>query len=150
MTSHSISFKISPNEVSYAVFRGQRLIFWETHSYLSTPEQIINNAIGDIARCIDRFKATAAALEASQSDNEAFQLQCAATATIRSLAIPIFESSQQDLFDSFGLPALKTRQELRTTVLSIFPQLESSQFMNSCLDAAALGLHFETSRILSA
>jgi hypothetical protein len=150
MPSHSISFEISSKEVSYAVFRGQQLIFWETHSYLSTPEENVKNAIGDVARCIDRFKATAAALESLQTDNEAFQLQGAVKEQLRDLAIPILEISEQELFDSFGLPALKTRQELRKVVLSIFPQLESSRFMNSSLDAAALGLHFETSRILSA
>jgi hypothetical protein len=150
MTAHSISFKISPKEVSYAVFREQRLVFWETHSYLSTPKQNVKNAIGDVARCIDRFKTTAAALEPLQSDDETFQLQGAVKEALRNLAVPIFEISEQELFDSFGLPALKTRQELRETVISIFPQLESSRFMNSCLDAAALGLHFETSRILSA
>jgi hypothetical protein len=150
MTAHSISFKISPKQVSYAVFRGQRLIWWETHSYLSAPEHAAKDAIGDVARCIDRFKATAAALESLQSDDEAFQLQSAVKEALRNLAIPIFEISEQELFDSYGIPALKTRQELKKAVLLIFPQLESSRFMNSCLDAAALGLHFETSRILSA
>src|SRR4029077_14606120 len=150
MTSHSISFKISPKEVSYAVFQGQRLIFWETHSYLSTPERTAKDAIGDVARCIDRFKASSAALEFLQSNDEALQLQGTVKEALRNLAIPIFETSEQELFDSFGLPALKTLPELRKAVLSIFPQLESSRLMNSCLDAAALGLHFETTRILSA
>jgi len=150
MTSHSISFKICVKEVSYAVFRGQRLIFWETHSYLSTPEENVKNAIGDIVRCLARFEPTAAALQLFEGDDEDLQLRGEVKETLRSLAIPIFEISEQELFDSFGLPTLKTRQGLRQAVLSIFPQLETSRFMNSCLDAAALGLHFETSRILSA
>lgn len=150
MTAHSVSLKISPKEISYVVFREQRLIFWETHSYLSTSKETVKNAIGDIVRCIDRFEATAAALESFEGNDQELQLQGAVKETLRSLAIPIFEISEPELFDSFGLPALKTRQELRQAVLSIFPQLETSRFMNSCLDAAALGLHLETSRILSA
>ena len=148
--TQSAAFRICPKEMGYAVFRGQKLIFWQSHSYLCPASQIERRVIGDIVRCIVRFNIRSAVLDILSKNDESAQLKSVAKEAIRNQAIPIFEIPEQELLSSFGHPPLKTRQELRKAVLSIFPQFESSRFMNSCLDAAALGLYFETNRILSA
>lgn len=149
MQAHSVSFVVAPSQMAYAVFRGQKLIFWETHAYLSDPNATLNNLAGDVLRCTDRFSAQAAVLESDAKHDEVAGLKATVTQVLRRAAVPIFETAEQELFDAFRIPAITDRRELREIVCSIFPQLGTGRFINLCLDAAALGLHFETNRLLS-
>ena len=150
MKTYSLSFTISETELAYAVFRSQKLVFWEAHAFLSGIDRVIQKAVGHVARCVERYQPKAVVLESLPENGRASPVALQVRDSLRRLAVPIFEVSEQELLRSFALPTLKNRQDLRTVLVSIFPHLQSSRFMHSCLDAAALRLHFETNRLLSA
>lgn len=149
MQAHSVSFVVVPGRMAYAVFRGQKLIFWEAHVYMSDRDVALKNLAGDVLRCTERFSAQAAVLESDAKHDEAAGLKATVKETLRRAALPIFETAEQELFDAFKFPAITDRRELRKIVLAIFPQLGTGRFMDLCLDAAALGLNYETNRFLS-
>lgn len=149
MKAHSVSLKISASSIAYAVFEKQKLIFWKVHHYLGEPGTIERRIVSEAVRTIGECGATAAVLEPlSETDAKTERLGIMIRERLRDLAISIFEFREDDLFEAFALPAIKHRSELREILVSIFPQLQSSRLMRQCLDAAAMGLYFETIQLL--
>lgn len=150
MKTHSISFTASQNEIAYAVFDKQRLVFWEVYACLSDPRKIPKSAAGIVQRCFERFNPNAGVLEMITEDGESVA-ECHALIKndLHRLGIPVFETPEEQLLKSFGLPALNGRQELRRATAAIFPEMPFARYMYLPLDAAALGLHFETHHLLS-
>lgn len=149
MKAHSASFIVSNQDIAYVVFDRQKLVFWEVHSFPCAPPDIARSVIGSVSRCIERFKLAAAVLFQPSAIQSALDLSSTVKEALRSNGIPIFEISEQELLIAFGSPPLEDRLALRRTVAALFAELPFAPYMYPCLDAAALGLHFETSRLLT-
>jgi hypothetical protein len=150
MKTHSISFAVSQNEIAYAVFDKQKLIFWEVYACLSDPLKIPKSAVAIVQRCFERFNPNAGVFETINADDGGVaELHALMKNDLHRLGIPVFETREEELLKSFGFTALKDRQELRRATAAIFPEMPLARYMHPALDAAALGLHFETRRLLS-
>jgi hypothetical protein len=150
MKAHSISFTISETEIAYAVLKEQQVIFWEICSFLSEPLDTLKTATGVVQRCINRFSPEAAIFESVETPAGPIPELCrAAREVFRQLGIPVFEIAGPALMRSFGYPPPKDAAELRKVVAAVFADLPAAPFAYPCLQAAALGLHFETDRLLN-
>jgi hypothetical protein len=142
--SNLIAFIIGPQEIAYVIFERQQLLFWEVRTF---PSGIDIESLEAGFR-FERFNVTAAVLPAKCAE-ETRPTHEALCSVLRKRGIPIFEISDKDLRESFGLPALKDRQELLRVSAAMFPQVPFGRFTHACLEAAALGLFFETNRLLT-
>ena|SRR5437762_1764349 len=149
MKAHSMSLAITEHESACAMFEGQKLISWEVHPFLSDADSAMKNITAQIVRSSAKWTISSAVMEQFSNDRRPPDLYAVARQVLAGLAVPIFEIRTDDLFASFGIPPPKTRNELRSMVSSIFPQVPGGRLMQPCLDAAALGLHFETNRLLT-
>lgn len=150
MKAHSMALAITEHESAYVVFEGQKLISWEVCPFTSGTGSALKHITAQIVRCSAEFKISSAVLEESALERTALpKLYAAAKQALVGLALPIFEIRTEDIFSSFGIPPPKTRDELRMMVSSIFPQVPGGHLMQVAFDAAALGLYFETNRLLS-
>lgn len=144
MKPHSIAFTISAREIAYAVFEGQKILFWEVRSF---PLGLDADSL-DAGFRFERFNFTAAVLSSSGVD-VGHPTRSALISLLRKRGIPIFEVAEEDVLASFGLPPPKSQQELLRLVAAVFPQIPFARFAYACLEAAAYGLFFETNRLLS-
>lgn len=151
MKATSISFKISSAELGFAVFSRQKLMFWEAHHYVCESREVEAKLIAEAVRAVEKFSVAAVVLEPlSAMEVKAAGFGTTLRTRLRDVnAIPIFEITEQQVFESFAFPAVGSRDELRQILATVFPQLQSNCLARHCLDAAALGLYFETDRLLS-
>jgi hypothetical protein len=125
-------------------------MFWEAHHYVCETSEIETKLVSEAVRAVEKFGVTAVVFESlPEMDAKAGQFATAVKNRLRDLAIPTFDITEQQLFDSFAFPSIQSRQELRQIVVTLFPQLQSSRLAQHCLDAAADGLYFETNRLLA-
>ncbi len=68
---------------------------------------------------------------------------------VRSRGVPLVEIHDTDLLAAFGYPPLRRREELRKVGRSIWPSLNSRASTRLPVDAALLGLHVQTERLLA-
>ena len=72
-----------------------------------------------------------------------------AVQTLRIAGIPLIQVSEQQLLESYGLPSLESREQLRRSARTIWPSLNNVKATHGSLDAALLGLHVQIERLLS-
>lgn len=149
MKASSISFSISEREIAYAAYQGQKLISWAVHCFLLDEKGTDLKIAGDVTRAVNKFNPNACVLEIPADRGHALKLVSSIKGRLQSLGVPVFETTTDDIYCSFAWPRVTDRTELRRIIGSIFPGLPLALYMNSSLDAAAVGLHFETSRLLS-
>ena len=64
---------------------------------------------------------------------------------LREEGIPMWQVDRPALLSAYGIPPIKTRQNLRQIAKSVWPALESGS--DALLDAALLGLYVQTERL---
>jgi hypothetical protein len=75
-------------------------------------------------------------------------LYSVAISAVRSATIPLSEVDEHSLFDSFGHPPLRRREQLRNVGRTLWPTLTDIR-ARSAADATALGLHVQVERLFN-
>lgn len=147
MPQPTLSIAISQASLGLAIFLEQRLTFLEVHSLQGLPKPA-EASPGYVLRCVDKFRPERALMQRSPDEPE--NVRAAVFEALRAVNCPLQEIPEQEVFSSFGDPPIADKQELRSLIRALFPQVPSTQLVFSCLDAVAAGLHFETMRLLAA
>lgn len=87
-------------------------------------------------------------LPTTKSSRRAQMLNRTATDTLRLAGIPLMQVSEQQLLESYALPSLGNREQLRRSARSLWPSLNNVRATRCSLDAALLGLHAQVQRLL--
>jgi len=146
-----VSFSIGRRSIAAAVFKGAKLEFWQTRSFQSTAEGAGNAVTAFFNWIVSAFEIESAVLEELPQElqtRNAF-LSRLVEDHMREHGIPIFKASEEDLLGAYGEPPLRTRAELRRRAVAMFPQLTNPPAQKELLDAAVLGLYYQTERLLS-
>ncbi len=144
------AFGISRREIAVAIFTGQQLDFWEIRSLPNDAEEAKTSASAFARWVIERLGIDGAAiLNGRLGSTRKEHLRTAICTALRERGIPILEANQEQLFAACSNPPVKRPCELREIVCSLFPQLSDQREVLPLLDAAALGLHVETQRLLT-
>jgi hypothetical protein len=149
MTTKLLAIRIRRRSVATAVFAGRQLEYLETLHLSNDPEIVTDSIRRFLARIIEHFKPADAALGASRaSQGERVKSLTQTTQEMLSSAgIPIWTVEDKSVLESFAMPKLKSKQQLRPIVQSFWPHLGYRQL--SAYEAAALGLYIQVDRLLS-
>ena len=142
------SLRVERRAVAVAVFSGEHLSYTQVRQLSSAKDKALESAVGFVHWIAEQFRLDTAALESIPAGDEIQRqiLTHAVVDTLRDHALPIWEVTKQDLFQSYSNPALKSRKELRELVTDIWPVLAGSNGHSFIQDAAALGLHVQIER----
>ena len=72
-----------------------------------------------------------------------------AKATLQQESTPIEEVQYAELLESYAFTPLRLRHQLRQVAKRIWPMLDNKKFGITALDAAVVGLHLQTRRLLN-
>lgn len=141
-----LALKVERRTVAAACFYGTRLEFTESRELSSDPAKAVSSAIGFLNWICQVFDSDSAALETEQdSEIRRAALHHAIVASLRQQSFSIRETPKFEILRTFGVPAPRTRREMREVIGSIWPILDSGR--PAVLDAAALGLYVQTERL---
>lgn len=150
MRNTSVSFGIARDAIALTVFAGQRLECWKIRYLPNNDEKAIASAAAFVRWSAETFEPEAAGLEAaSLGSRRKDRMHSAMLDELHGQGIPAFQISPTELYQAFRHPPLKKRGDLRAIVSSIFPQLQGHRADLCLLDAAAIGLHLETEKLLA-
>lgn len=149
MTSKLLAIRIRRRSVAVAVFSGRHLEYLDMLHLCNEPEVVTDAVARFLARVLENIKPEDVVLGISRSP------QGERVKTLTQLAenmltvegIPIWRVEDKILLESYAMPKLKNKDELRSIVLSFWPYLGHRQA--SAFEAAALGLHAQVHRLLS-
>jgi hypothetical protein len=146
MNRSLISIKAERRCIAVAVFRGGTLRYAEVLTLSSDPRAAENSAVGFVNRNVERFEAAFAVLEdaVTADESRSASLIAALERAIAAQGVPTHRIGKLELFLNFAVRPLKTRKELHTIIVDFWPQLNSSDFHSSIMDAAAAGLFVQT------
>jgi hypothetical protein len=103
-----------------------------------------------LARIMADHKPDAAVLdEVTDGETKSTMLRNQISDFLRREGVPVSYVSRSALVGAFGHPALKSRRELRHVILKMIPDLDMSGFPETILDAAALGILQQVSKLIS-
>jgi hypothetical protein len=145
-----ISVRVERRTIAAAIFTGDHLEYTDSRQLSSSPEKALTSAVGFTNWLMQHFSVESSTLEAIPKGN-AFQrrsLHDAIYRTLRDRMIPIWEVPKTDLLEGFGYPALGSRRELREIATTIWPVISGNRAGVFIQDAAILGLHVQTERLL--
>ncbi len=143
------ALKIERRSIAVAVFsHDERLDYTQVRQLSSDPQQAQASAVRFLNWIINTFEIGCCAVEQQiQSlDTRRSLLTETIIRCLREAAIPVWQVTKADLLASFGVPALRSRTELRRVIRSIWPILDERTQDNGILDAAALGLYVVTEK----
>lgn len=145
------AIRVQRRSVGVAIFVRRHLDYTQIRQLSSVEERAQASVVGFVNWVVTMFEVDLVALEGtpSLSGTRREALNQTARTTLRTAGIPVWEASKHELLEAFGVPALKTRKELRSVVNFIWPVLSSRQEAEAVLDATALGLLVATERFLS-
>lgn len=146
-----VSLSIGRRSIAAAFFSGAKLEFWQTRSFQANSESAGNAVAAFLNWIISAFEIESAVLEELPQElqtRNAFLSRLAAD-HMRDHGIPVFKASEADLLSAYGEPPLRMRAELRRRAVAMFPQLNNPPAQKELLDAAVLGLYYQTERLLS-
>ncbi|MGA2434702.1 MAG: hypothetical protein ABSG25_05390 [Bryobacteraceae bacterium] len=147
-----LAIKVERRIVAATVFIGHRLDHSQVRHLPPQSDRAEASAIGFLNWLLDNFGIQSAALEALSAKGviRRATINRALLDCLRERSVPIWEVSKQQLLESFGYPALRSRTELRqVTTPLVWPALDGGSGLNQRLDAAALGLHVQTERLFT-
>ena len=149
MQSKLVVFKIFRRTATVAVFTGRNLDFVDIH-HLSNVPKIASEALERfIGWIIENFHPQMAALAVDEEDRQprARMLTERAERCLLSQGVPICKVTDSQLLESYTVPALTNKHDLRLIGRTMWPYLAARHF--PALDAALIGLYVQTERLLS-
>jgi hypothetical protein len=132
-----LAIHIERRSVAVAVFSDTQLEHAEVR-HLSSNQSVAEKTLVEfVKRKLAQFETDRVVLQALPIDatERARTMNAALVKSLRETAASIWHVPESVLFEAFGVPALTSRQQLRTG--------------RTVLGAAALGLHFQTEHDLS-
>jgi hypothetical protein len=151
MNSKIAAFQITRRGIASAILTGQTLSFWEARSLSSNYEQACSSITAFVNWTLGHFKIDSAALEAfgPEDKHRTARLARFTTDLLHGLGIPVLTAQKSEVLSAFASPAIRTKGELRKIITALYPQFATYRGSNVPLDAAALGLYFQTERLLA-
>jgi hypothetical protein len=151
MKNRFATFVVGRRSVAAAVFEGLKLSFWQVRSFQANAGKAASAVTAFINFIIERCEIEAAGLEQMPTNikNRMSELTNLVETLLRQHGIPVSMASDDALFTSYSHPPIHSRAKLREIALQVFPQLRESSSSKGLLDAALLGLYFQTERLLS-
>jgi len=145
------AFVIGRRSVAAAVFENLKLSFWQVRSFQAKPDKAASAVTAFINFIIECCEIEAAGLEQMPTNlkTRMSELTNLAETLLREHSIPVSMASDDALFTSYSHPPIHSRAKLREIGSQIFPQLREPSSGKELLDAALLGLYFQTERLLS-
>ena len=141
---------IQRRSVAIALFRQTHLEEVLVRRLSSNRTRARNSLIGFVRQVIERHQVQLTVFEIANKESERIRaLSNGAQEICRSKGVPITRIPEQELFQSFAVPALRRRDPLRKIARSLWPILNSPSFGHASLDAAALGLCAQTKRLFA-
>ena len=131
------------------MFSGQKLEHVDTLQLCNEPDLVTDAVARFLARTFEHFKPANAAIGISKA-KQGERVKSLLDLTEKLLAadgIPIQKVEDKVLLESYAIPKLKNRNQLRAIVSSFWPHLGHKQL--SAFEAAALGFHAQVERLLS-
>jgi hypothetical protein len=144
-----LAIRIERRTVAVAIFNGDHLEFADSRQLSSDNDKAVASAVGFIGWILARFTVESTALEAIVNGHEIQRraLRDAICATLRERMLSVWEIPKTVLFEAYGVPALKSRAELRRIATAVWPILAGTHAKPFMQDAAVLGLHVQIERL---
>ncbi len=109
-----------------------------------------NSVTGFLRQTLERHHIELVAMENVEHQTARIQqLHKQAESVLRAEGMPIQEVPLAELFQSFAIPPLRQRSQLRRIARSIWPALNDRRLGQVGSDAAALGLYLQTERLFN-
>jgi hypothetical protein len=149
MTSKLLAIRIRRRSVAAAVFSGRHLEYMDMLHLCNEPEIVTDAVARFLARILENFKPGDVVLGTSRAaQGERVKSLTQLTENMLTVeGIPIWRVDDKALLESYAVPKLKNKDQLRPIVQSFWPHLGNRQI--SAFEAAALGLHVQVDRLLS-
>jgi hypothetical protein len=144
------AFVIGRRSIAAAVFAGPRLEFHEVRSFQAKEEQAASSITTFVNQIIERCGADAAGIELLPEElaTRTAILTRHCRDLLSSRQIFVLAASEENLFQAYASPPLRSRALLRQIALKMFPQLRNTASDKELLDAVILGLHLQTERMI--
>jgi len=149
MTSKLLAIKIRRRSVAVALFSGRTLEYVDTLQLCNEPAAATDAVARFLATLLDRFHPDSSAIGISRGriGERVTTLTETAEMMLRAAGIPFWRIEDRMLLETYAVPKLKGRQQLRPIVRSFWPHLAEKQLTG--YEAAALGFHVQVERLLS-
>lgn len=149
MSLKLLAVKIRRRSVAIAVFSGNILEYTDTLHLCNEPEAVSDTVAKFLAWILENFEPASAAIGISrvrqgQRVNNLLEMT---EKTLLSEGIPVHKIDDRALLESYAIPKLKNKDQLRPLVRSFWPHLGHKQA--SAFEAAALGFYLQVERLLS-
>jgi len=144
-----LAIKIHRRHVAAAVFSGKTLDYIDTLHLCNEPEAVTDTVARFLARILENLKPESAAIGISRT-NQGERVNALLAMTEKMLqasGIPVWKIDDKTLLESYAIPKLKNKKQLRPIVLSFWPHIGARQ--QSGFEAVALGFHVQVERLLS-
>jgi len=149
MTSKLLAIRIRRRSVAAAVFSGRHPEYMEMLHLCNEPEIVTDAVARFLARILENFKPGNVVLGTSRAvQGERVKSLTQLTEKMLTVeGIPIWRVDDKALLESYAVPKLKNKDQLRPIVQSFWPHLGNRQI--SAFEAAALGFHVQVDRFLA-
>lgn len=145
---HLAALVVYTRRIGLSVFSDTRLEYADTRHLPISAVSATSKTLAFVHWAISTFSIGTVALElpnSGQSERRT-ELYRLIVEMLRRDGIPIWEVGQGTLFASYAVPPLRKRHKLRAIIQTLWPSLPSKR-KSASLDAAALGLYVQTSRL---
>jgi hypothetical protein len=147
--SKLLAIRIRRRSVAAAIFSGRQLEYLDILHLCNEPAVVTDSVTRFLGGIIDNFKPADAAVGTSraQQGRRVEELTQLTESMLTTKGVPLWRIEDKALLESFAVPKLKNKEGLRSIVLAFWPHLSHKQA--AAFEAAALGLHVQTERLLS-
>lgn len=149
MSLKLLAVKIRRRSVAIAIFSGNILEYTDALHLCNEPEAVNDTVAKFLAWIIENYRpasATVGISRAKQGQRVSTLLELTEKKLL-SEGIPIHKIDDRALLESYAIPKLKNKDQLRPIVRSFWPHLGHRQA--SAFEAAALGFYLQVERLLS-
>lgn len=145
------ALSIQRRAAAIAVFRKTHLEEVFTRQFPNDLMIAENRMIGFVRRVLERNRVELVAFETAniKLTNRTRGFWQVANGIFHAEGIPIQTIPSDVLYNSFAVPPLRNRDQLRKIARSVWPQLDNRAADRAALDAAALGLFVQTERLFA-
>jgi hypothetical protein len=144
------AFSIQRRSVAVAIFVGTHLGFTDSKQLTSDHEKAKASAVGFVNWIIESFEIQSVVLEALHGSKDMMRSGTyqAVEATLRSQGVSIDTVTTENFLNAFVHAGRVRRNEVREIVARIWPIIGDPSRHPCKFDAAALGLYYQTDRLL--
>ena len=149
MTSKLLAIRIRRRSVAAAVFSGRHLEYMDMLHLCNEPEIVTDAVARFLARILENFKPGDVVLGTSRAA-QGERVKSLTQLTEKMLTvegIPIWRVGDKTLLESYAIPKLRNKDQLRPIVRSFWPHLSHRQ--TSAFEAVALGFYLQVERMLA-